>query len=137
MAALLLVLRSIALDTRGAEVPVERVDVVGRKIEFGVRGLTGKQKYVGVPHLEDRDDAGPGHRLMETDRVAIERRQSIEVPCPEADVAHRDDPAGRGHAFSISISPVTPLSTPFHAWPWPDRPSVIFVASASSAMKVP
>jgi len=64
MAALLLVLRRIAFDTRGADAPMESIDVVGRKVELGDSWLTGKQKYVGVPHLEDRDDAGVQDRLV-------------------------------------------------------------------------
>ena len=67
MAALLLLMRRRAFDARALKAPVERIHIVCRQIEFHARGLTGKQKDVGVAHLEYRDDAGPHDR-----RKAIE-----------------------------------------------------------------
>ena len=79
MAALLLLMRRRAFDARALKAPVERIHIVCRQIEFHARGLTGKQKDVGVAHLEYRDDAGPHDRLIQSDRLAIERRKAIEI----------------------------------------------------------
>ena len=80
MAALLLLMRRRAFDARALKAPVERIHIVCRQIEFHARGLTGKQKDVGVAHLvEQRDDAGPHDRLIQSDRLAIERRKAIEI----------------------------------------------------------
>ena len=115
VAALLCVTRQIALDAGGGEPSVERIDVIGGEVELGSRRLTGKEEDVGVSNFEDRDDAGVRNRLLQTDRLAIEPGEAIDVACPEANVAHCDDSAGRGHTFSISSSPPTPLSAPFQA----------------------
>src|SRR5437773_1656078 len=82
MAALLLLMRRHAFDARALKAPVERIHIVCREIEFRARGLTGKQKDVGVAHLEYRDDAGPHDRLIQTDRLAIERCKASEISSP-------------------------------------------------------
>ena len=137
VATLLFVTRRIALDPGGSEPTVERIHIVCGEVELSARRLTGEKEDVSFPNFEDRDDAGAQNRLPQTDRLAIERGKAINIACAEADVAHRDDPACHGHTFSISSSPLVPLSSPFHEWPRPTRPLATFVARASSAMKSP